>query len=108
MRLLDIQRAGLGRAGGEVRRLREVREFALGRRATVPLLKPRRPHAQVRGDGLAARGEHAHHLAADAFDLEAVAVIAGGPLQPEPGDEGFFQVLGDQRGDRADVLVIPE
>jgi hypothetical protein len=68
--------------------LRKVREFALGRRATMPLLKPRRPHAQVRSDGLAARGEHPHHLTRDAGDLEAVAVIAGGPLQPEPGGEG--------------------
>ena len=46
--------------------------------------------------------------AADAFDLEAVAVVAGGPLQAEPLGEGFFEVLGDDRGDGADVLVVAE
>ena len=85
-----------------------MREFALGRRAAVALLEPRRAAAQVRGDRLAAGGEHAHHLPADARDLEPVAVIARGPFQAEPGGEGFFQVLGDDRGDRADVLVIAE
>ena len=98
----------LGVARGEVRRLREVRELALGRRAAVPLLEPRRAAAQIRGDRLAAGGEHAHHLAADALDLEAVAVVARGPFQAEPGGEGFFQVLGDDRGDRADVLVVAQ
>ena len=49
-------------AGGEVRRLRELRELALGGLAVVPLREPRGALAQVRGDGLAAGGEHAHHL----------------------------------------------
>ena len=97
-----------GVARFEVRRLREVRELALGRRAAVPLLEPRRAAAQVRGDRRAAGGEHAHHLAADALDLEAVAVVARDPFQAEPGGEGFFQVLGDDRGDRADVLVVAQ
>ena len=92
----------------EVRGLRELREFALRRRAAVPLLEPRRAGAQIRGDRLAARGEHAHHLAADALDLEAVPVIPGGPFQAEPGGESFLQVLGDDRGDGADVLVVAE
>jgi hypothetical protein len=74
----------------------------------VPLLEPRRAVAQIRGDRLPARGEHAHHLPGDAGDLEAVAVIAGGPFHAEPAREGFFQVLGHDRGDRADVLVVPE
>ena len=104
----EIQRAFLGRARGEVRRLREVREFALGGLASVPLLEPRGAGAQVRGDGLAARGEHAHHLPADALDLEPVPVVAGRPFQAEPAGEGFFQVLGDDRGDRADVLVVAQ
>ena len=108
VRLREIQRAVLGVARVEVRRLREVRELALGRRAAVPLLEPRRAAAQVRGDRRAAGGEHAHHLAADALDLEAVAVVARGPFQAEPGGEGFFQVLGDDRGDRADVLVVAQ
>ena len=85
-----------------------MREFALGRRAAVPLLEPRRAAAQIRSDRLTAGGEHAHHLPADARDLEAVAVIARGPFQAEPAGEGFFQVLGDDRGDRADVLVVAE
>jgi hypothetical protein len=37
-----------------------------------------------------------------------VAVIAGGPFHAEPAGEGFFQVLRHDRGDRADVLVVPE
>ena len=32
----------------------------------------------------------------------------GGPFQAEPRGESLFQVLGDDRGDRADVLVVPE
>ena len=108
VRLREIQRAVLGVARREVRRLREVRELALGRRAAVPLLEPRGAAAQVGGDGFAAGGEQAHHLAADAFDLEAVAVVPRDPFQAEPAGEGFFQVLGDDRGDRADVLVVPE
>ena len=84
VRLREIQRAVLGVARREVRRLREVRELALGRRAAVPLLEPRRAAAQIRGDRLAARGEHAHHLPGDALDLEPVPVIAGGPFQAEP------------------------
>jgi hypothetical protein len=38
----QIQRAGLGGARGEVRRLRQPRQLALRRRATVLLLEPRR------------------------------------------------------------------
>jgi hypothetical protein len=85
-----------------------VRQFTLGRRAAVLLLEPRGTLAQVRGDRRAARGEHAHHLPADALDLEPVAVVAGGPFQAEPGGEGLFQMLGDDRGDRADVLVVAQ
>jgi hypothetical protein len=48
VRLREIQRAVLGVARGEVRRLREVRELALGRRAAVPLLEPRRAATQIR------------------------------------------------------------
>ena len=88
--------------------LREVRELALGRRAAVPLLEPRRAAAQIRRDRRAARGEHAHHLPADALDLEAVAVVPRDPFQAEPGGEGLLQVLGDDRGDRADVLVVAQ
>ena len=108
VQLREVQRAVLRRARLEVRRLREVRELTLGWFASVPLLEPRGARTQVRGDGLTAGGEHAHHLAADALDLEAVAVIAGGPFQAEPGGEGFFQVLGDDRGDGADVLVVAQ
>ena len=108
VQLREIQRAFLRRARGEIRRLREVRELALRRRAAVALLEPRRAGAQVRGDRLAPRGEHAHHLAADALDLEAMAVIARDPLEAEPVGERFFQVLGDDRGDRADVLVVAQ
>ena len=39
---------------------------------------------------------------------KAVAVVAGGPVQAEPGGEGFLQVLGDDRGDGADVLVVAQ
>ena len=106
--LREIQRAFFLRARLEVRRLREVRELALGRRAAVPLLEPRRAAAQIRRDRRAAGGEHAHHLPADALDLEAVAVVPRGPFQAEPGGEGLFQVLGDDRGDRADVLVVTQ
>ena len=84
VRLRDVERAVLGVACGEVGGLREVREFALGGFASVLLLELRGAGAQVGGDGLAAGGEQAHHLAADAFDLEAVAVVAGGPFQAEP------------------------
>ena len=108
MQLREVHRAFFLRACSEIRCLREVREFALGRRAAVPLLEPRRAGAHIRGNRLAARGEHAHNLPADAFDLEAVAVVPCGPFQAEPGGEGFFQVLGDDRGDRADVLVVAE
>ena len=85
-----------------------MRELALRWFAAVALLEPRGAGAQVGGDGLAAGGEHAHHLAADALDLEAVAVITGDPLDAEPAGERFFQVLGDDRGDRADVLVVAQ
>jgi hypothetical protein len=37
-----------------------------------------------------------------------VSVVARGPFQAEPLGEGFFQVLGDDRGDRADVLVVAQ
>ena len=106
--LRDIQRAVLGFARLEVGRLREMRQLTLRRRAAVLLLEPRRAGTQVRGDGLAASREHAHHLPADALDLEPVAVIARDPFQAEPGGEGFFQVLGDDRGHRADMLVVTE
>src|ERR1035437_8025723 len=76
--------------------------------AAGSLLELRGAGAQVGGDGLAAGGEQAHHLARDAGDLEAVAVVAGGPFQAEPAGEGFFQVLGDDRGDGADVLVVAQ
>jgi hypothetical protein len=108
VRLREIQRAVLRIARLEVRRLRQVRELALRWRAAVPLLEPRRAAAQVRGDRRAARGEHPHHLPADARDLEAVPVVAGGPFQAEPLGECFFEVLGDDRGDGADVLVVAQ
>ena len=108
MQLREIQRPVLRVARLEVRRLRELREFALGRRAAVALLEPRRAGAQIRGNRLATGGEQAHHLAADALDLEAVPVVPRGPFQAEAGGEGFFQVLGNYRGDRADVLVVAQ
>src|SRR5208337_2267750 len=108
VQLLQVEDLVFRGARLEVRGLREVRELALGGFASVALLEPRGAGAQVGGDGLAAGGEQAHHLAADALDLEAVPVVAGGPFQAEPGGEGFFQVLGDDRGDRADVLVVAE
>ena len=37
-----------------------------------------------------------------------MAVITGGPFHAEPVGEGFFQVLGDDRGDGADVLVVAQ
>jgi hypothetical protein len=76
--------------------------------APVPLLEPRRAPAQIRGDRRAAGGEQAHHLPGDALDLEPVPVISRDPLQAEPGGEGLLQVLGDDRGDRADVLVVAQ
>ncbi len=88
--LRDIQRAVLRDARLEVRRLRELREFALRGLAAVVLLELRGAAAQVGGDGLPAGGEQAHHLAGDALDLEAVAVIAGGPFQAEPAGEGLL------------------
>ena len=108
MRLREIQRAVLGVARLEVGRLRELREFALRRRAAVALLEPRGAGAQVGGDRLPAGGEQAHHLPGDALDLESVPVISGGPFQAEPGGERFLQVLRDDRGDGADVLVVTE
>jgi hypothetical protein len=95
-------------AGGEVRCLRELRELTLGWRAAVALLEPRRASAQVGADRRATRGEHAHHLPADALDLEAVAVVAGDPLQAEPDGQGILQVLGDNRCYRTDVLVVAQ
>ena len=53
LRLREIQRAVLGVARGEVRRLRELRELALGRRAAVPLLEPRL--SGTRGEQIAGR-----------------------------------------------------
>ena len=106
--LRDVECAVLGFACLEVGRLREMCQLTLRRRAAVLRLEPRRAGAQVRGDGLAASGEHAHHVTADALNLEPVAVIARDPFQAEPGGEGFFQVLGDDRGDRADMLVVAQ
>jgi hypothetical protein len=60
--LREVERAVLDLARGEVRRLAELREFALRRRAAVVLLELRGAGAQVGGDRLAARGEQAHHL----------------------------------------------
>jgi hypothetical protein len=85
-----------------------MRELALGRLAAVPLLEPRRAGAQIRGDRRVAGGEHAHHRAGNALDLKPVAIVPRGPFQAESGSEGFFQVLGDDRGDGADVLVVPQ
>jgi hypothetical protein len=104
----EIQRAVLGVARREVRRLREMRQLALGRLAPVLGLEPRGADAQILGDRRAARGEHVHHLPGDAPDLEPVLVIPRGPLQAEPLGEGFFQVLRDDGGDRADVLVVAQ
>ena len=84
VQLREIQRALFRSACFEVGRLRELRELALRWRAAVPLLEPRRAGAQVRGDRCAARGEHAHHVATDALDLEPVTVIPRGPFQAEP------------------------
>jgi hypothetical protein len=108
VQLPGIQRAGLRGARFEVGRLRQLRELTLGRRAAVALLQPRGAGTQVRGDRFAAGREQPHHLAGDAFDLEAVAVVAGGPFQAEPGGQGFFQVLSDDRGDGADVFVVAQ
>jgi hypothetical protein len=108
VQLRGIQRAVLGVARLEVRRLREVREFALGWRAAVPLLESRRAGAQVGGDRFASGGEQAHRLAADALDFEPVPVVASGPFQAEPSGEGFLQVLGGDRGDSGDVLVVAQ
>ena len=47
-----------------------------------------------------------HHLRRDALDLEPVAVVAGRPLQAEPARQRLLQVLGGDRRDRADVLVV--
>jgi len=108
VQLREIQRAVLGGARGEVGCLRELRELALGGLAPVALLELRRAGPQVGSDGLTARGEHTHHLAADALDLEPVPVIARDPFHAEPAGEGFFQVLRDYRGDRADMLVVTQ
>ena len=42
------------------------------------------------------------------LDLKAVAIVPRDPLQAEAAGEGFFQVLGDDRGDGTDVLVVAE
>ena len=60
------------------------------------------------GDRRAARGEHAHHLPGDAPDLEPVPVITRGPLQAEPARQRLLQVLGHDRGHRADMLVVAQ
>jgi hypothetical protein len=57
VRLRDIQRAVLGVARREVRGLRQVREFALGRLAAVALPELRGPGTQVRGDRFTPGGE---------------------------------------------------
>ena len=108
VQLREVQRAVLGGARLEVRRLRQARQLALGRRAAVLLLELRRAGTQVGGDGLAAGGEQPHHLAGDALDLEAVAVVARLPRQAEPAGQRLLQVLGHDRGDRADVLVVAQ
>ena len=54
VQLRDIQRAVLGGARFEVRRLREPRQFALRRRAAIALLERAGAGTQVRGDRLAA------------------------------------------------------
>ena len=85
-----------------------MREFALGWRAAIPLLESSRAGAQIGGDRFASGREQAHRLAADALDFEPVPVVASGPFQAKPSGEGFLQVLGDDRGDRADVLVVTQ
>ena len=72
------------------------------------VLEPRGAGAHICGDGFSPGGEQPHHLAGDALYLEAVAVVAGNPFQAEPGGEGFFEVLGDDRADGADVLVVAQ
>ena len=106
--LREVERAVLGVARLEVGRLREPRQLALRRLAAQSLLELRRADTQVRGDRLPARGKHAHHLTADAFDLEAVPVIACYPRHAEPAGQRLLQVLGHDRGDRADVLVVTQ
>ena len=98
--------ASLACAGGEVRRLRELRELALGGLAAVPGRELARTLAQIRADLIAAGGEQAHHLPGDPLDLVPVAVLARHPLQPEPRGQGLFEVLGHDRADGADVLVV--
>ena len=108
VRLRQVQRAFLALAGGEVRRLRQLREFPLRRRAAVPLLEPRRALAHVGGDRLAARGEQVHHLLRDALDLEPVPVLPGRPLQAEPAGQGLLQMLGGDRRHRPDMLGVAQ
>jgi hypothetical protein len=81
VQLREVQRAALGGACREVRCLRELRELALGGLAAVALLEPRGAGAQVGGDGLAAGGEQAHHLAA-ALATPSPAPLS--PARPEP------------------------
>ena len=69
----------------------------IGDGATVALVGLDGSIELVRDDRLAAGGEHAHHLPGDPLDLEPVPVVPRGPLQAEPGGEGLFQVLGDDR-----------
>ena len=108
VQLREVQRAVLGVARLEVGRLREARQFALRRLAADALLELRGAVTQVGRDGLPARGEQPHHLAGDALDLEAVPVVACLPGQAEPAGQRLLQVLGHDRGDRADVLVVAQ
>ncbi len=108
VRLRQVQRAFLAPAGGEVRRLRQLRELPLRRRAAVPLLEPRGALAHVGGDRLAARGEQVHHLLRDALDLEPVPVLPGGPLQAEPAGQSLLQMLGGDRRHRPDMLGVAQ
>ena len=103
-----IQRAVLGGAGSEVRRLREPRQLALRRRAPAALLEGRRAGTQIRSDGLPPRGEQPHHLPRDAPDLKPVPVIACLPRQAEPAGQRLLQMLGHDRRYRAHVLVVSQ
>jgi hypothetical protein len=106
--LRDIQRPGLRGARGEVRRLRQPRQLTLRRRAAVLRLEPRRAGTQIGRDGLPARGKQPHHLSRDTPDFKPVAVIARLPGQAEPAGQRLLQMLGHDRGHRADVLVVAQ
>ena len=104
----QVERAFLALAGGEVRRLRELRQFPLRRGAAVPLFEPRRAVAHVGGDRAPARGEQVHHLLRDAHDLEPVPVLPRRPLHAEPGSQRLLQMLGGDRRHRPDVLGVAQ